>query len=101
MEADMDLGERLKTRRAELKLSQKQLALSLGVTQGAVAQFESGARSPSLELLARLADRLRVSTDYLIRGEEPGHVDVSPLNAGDRRLVKRLAEYLLWERKKA
>lgn len=97
----MTLAERLKRRRQELRLSQKQLALALGITQGSVAQMESGRRSPSLELLPRLAERLRVSTDYLIKGEEPGSVDVSALNAGDRRLVRRLAEYLLWERKKS
>src|SRR5687767_12756793 len=100
-QAMMSLAERVKARRTELKLSQKQLALALGITQGAVAQMEAGIRSPSLELLPRLAERLRVSTDYLVKGEEPGSVSVAALNAADRRLVRRLAEYLLWEQKKS
>ncbi len=90
----MSLGRRIKRRRTELKLSQKALAQALGVTQGAVAQMELGLRSPSLELLPRLAGALRVSMEYLLRGETAATVDVSSLNAGDRRLVRRFAAFL-------
>lgn len=93
----MSLGQRIKRRRAELKLSQKALAQALGVTQGAVAQMELGLRSPSLELLPRLAGTLRVSVEYLLRGEAAATVDVGALNAADRRLVRRFAAFLRWE----
>jgi len=47
-------------------LTQAQLAARAGVTQGAVAQIESGARQGSVELLRKLAAALNVDLDDLV-----------------------------------
>ena len=51
-------------------LTQAQLAERAGVTQGAVAQIESGKRRGSVDLLRKLAAALEVDVDDLIFGEE-------------------------------
>ena len=50
-------------------LTQAQLAERAGVTQGAVAQIESGKRRGSIDLLRKLADALGVDVDDLIWDE--------------------------------
>ena len=50
-------------------LTQAQLAERAGVTQGAVAQIESGKRRGSVDLLRKLAAALEVDVDDLIWGE--------------------------------
>ena len=57
-------AEKIKEVRVALGLTQEQFALRLGVSQGAVALWESGSREPSgsakilLEMLALEADRV-------------------------------------------
>jgi len=52
------LGERVKSRREGLGLTQRSLAEKLDVEASHVAFIESGRRKPSLKLVARLADIL-------------------------------------------
>lgn len=47
-------------------LSQDQLAKMIGVTQGAVAQWENGLTHPSFEVLPKLSAALGVTVDELI-----------------------------------
>jgi tellurite methyltransferase len=47
-------------------LTQEQLAKLVGVTQGAVAQWENGQTHPSFPVLPRLAAALGVTVDELI-----------------------------------
>lgn len=50
-------------------LTQEQLAKMLGVTQGAVAQWENGLTHPAFNMLPRLAAALGVTVDELIGKE--------------------------------
>jgi len=58
--------ERLRTAREFRELSQGELGLRAGLQASAVSHFETGTRKPSFDNLKRLADALRVSTDYLL-----------------------------------
>src|ERR1700757_5548457 len=60
------LGEFLKTRREALGLTQRSLAQKIGVEASHVAFIESGRRKPSLNLVARMADTLRVDRQELL-----------------------------------
>jgi len=66
----MGIGDRIKARREELELTQLQLALALDVTPQHISVIEKEKRSPSLESLAKLAQELGVTTDYLITGKQ-------------------------------
>lgn len=64
------IGERIKNRRKELKMSQTELAKMVGLQPPAISQYESGARRPSYEALRKLAFALTTTTEYLMNGEQ-------------------------------
>lgn len=54
---------RIKDLREAKGLTQEQVAQKLGVTQGTIAHWESGARTPTLTNMVKIADVLGVSLD--------------------------------------
>jgi transcriptional regulator with XRE-family HTH domain len=83
---NMGLGERIKARREELGLTQLQLARALGVTPQHVSIIEKNKRAPSLDSLAKLAQEMGVTTDYLITGKESVVSDVISVIKADTGL---------------
>lgn len=64
--------ERLKHARELRGLNQSDLAAKTGLQASAISHFETGTRKPSFDNLRRLADKLEVTTDYLLgRVDEP------------------------------
>jgi len=62
------IGDRIRQRRLELGLSQRELA-SEGVTYAYISRLETNARRPSIRALRQLAPRLGVSVHWLETGE--------------------------------
>lgn len=58
-------GERLKELRTESNLSQKNLALKLGIGKSIISGWELGQNEPTLSKLIAIADFFDVSIDYL------------------------------------
>lgn len=52
-------------------ITQEQLAKMLGITQGAVAQWENGLTHPSFDMLPKVAEALGMTVDELI-GKKAG-----------------------------
>ena len=50
-------------------LGQTELAEALGMDQSTLNKIENGKRPPSVFNIIALANRLRISTDYLLRGQ--------------------------------
>jgi len=50
-------------------MTQEELAKSVGITQGAVSQWELGLTHPSIKYLKLLANALDITLDELIDGE--------------------------------
>ena len=67
----MTLGEKLQTLRKQSGLSQEALAQKVAVTRQTISKWELNQSTPDLALLAQLSDLFHVSTDYLIRDEQP------------------------------
>ena len=64
-----DFGARLRKLRRDKEMSQADLAKYLGVVASAVGKYERLPDSyPSVEVLLKIADYFKVSTDYLLRG---------------------------------
>lgn len=59
-------AERLQEVRLQRKLTQKELAEHLKMTERSYQHYEGGTRRPNFEVLVALADFLDVSTDYLL-----------------------------------
>jgi transcriptional regulator with XRE-family HTH domain len=87
-------GERLQKLRTENKLTQKQLAVQLGLAVSAVSSYESGNRYPTYPTLIKLARLFHVSTDYLLGLDTARQLDISDLDAEATELIVQLAERL-------
>ena len=66
----MTIGERIKLKREELGLTQRALSEKLYVKRETVNQWESGTRQIKGDDIARLADALDTTCDYILRGVE-------------------------------
>lgn len=62
------LGARIRQARKAHGVSQADLALAIGVSQPAIASWESGIHDPRREVLGRVADALEVPFDWLAAG---------------------------------
>jgi transcriptional regulator with XRE-family HTH domain len=62
------VGDRIRQRRLQLGLSQRQLAQQ-GVTYAYISRIEGNARRPSVRVLRKLAPKLEVSVHWLETGE--------------------------------
>ncbi len=64
-----DIGTRIKRVRQNKRITQKELAAEMGISQTAIALWESGNRQLSLSALDEIAHYLDVSASYLMYGE--------------------------------
>lgn len=96
--------ERLKKLRKERKLTQKDIATFLDISQPAYQQFESGKKKMNLETMEKLADFFNVSTDYLLGKTDFPDLDLevdidnaidnsvaydgTPITDNDREIIK-------------
>lgn len=68
----MELSESLKRFRKTKKITQKQAALSAGVSERVYQSYEYGKVIPTVTILISLADSFNVSLDYLVgRSDDP------------------------------
>lgn len=65
----MSFGERLKERRKQLGITQVELANMLGITKGAIGNYESELSSPKAEILYRVFDVLQCDANFLFQDE--------------------------------
>lgn len=64
---------RIHVHRAEMRITQQQLADAVGVTRGTIIAIEKGNYNPSLDLAFRLARFFNTDIDSLFRIEEDSH----------------------------
>lgn len=63
----MTIGEKIKHRRQELKLTQEELAKKLGVTKSAVCRIERGFEpNPTTDRIKKYAEALDCSISYMM-----------------------------------
>ena len=62
----------LKEMRKRKKYSQLKVAMDLAISREALSYYETGKRSPDVEMLVKLSRYFNVSIDYLIFGENFG-----------------------------
>lgn len=60
------IGERIIKLRNELDLNQKELAKKAGITEASLSRYENNIREPKGEIIAKIAESLGCSTDYLL-----------------------------------
>ncbi|MDR2368883.1 MAG: helix-turn-helix domain-containing protein [Deltaproteobacteria bacterium] len=67
-------AERLRQVRKSAGLTGAKLAKAFGMQKSAIANLESGGRSPAVDTLYKLAITLNVSSDFLLGLPSPPHV---------------------------
>ena len=95
---DQHVGERIRARRAELGLTQEQLAQALQVSYQQVQKYETGANRISAGRIFEIARKLGVDVSYFFEGlglDDPG--EQPPLEHGGRQrsaieLVRKFAQ---------
>jgi len=89
------IGTRIKAARDKIEISQKKLAENVGISPAAINQFEKGEKKPSSEVLARIANELGVSNDYLLgASDEENSINVSVAFRGFKELSKKDRELI-------
>ena len=88
----------IKSIREKKRISQKQLAAAIGTSQSAIAEYESGQKTPKLETLSRIAAALDTSVLSLLPSEiSEGSIIPSP---EDRELLEAVSDLNTAGRKK-
>ena len=62
----MEIGKIISQLRNDKGLNQRELAIHLGVSNGAIGMWETGKRQPDLETIKKIASFFNVSVDYLL-----------------------------------
>lgn len=91
----MSLGARIRQRRQALGLTQRELAEALGLTPQHISVVEQDKRTPSLSSLAKMAEELGVSVDFLITGKEGVVTNLIPAIKADKRLNLKTKKALI------
>ena len=83
---DQHVGERIRARRAELGLTQEQLAEALKVSYQQIQKYETGANRISAGRLFELARKLGVDVSYFFEGQPlEAPTEAVPLEHGGRQ----------------
>lgn len=96
--------ERLTQARVLAEMSKAELADDLGVSAAAIGQYETGATKPRADLIAKLAETLKVPPQFFATGRPQGRLDTAEAHfrslrstrAKDRAKAATHAEQL-WE----
>lgn len=66
----MDLGNRIKTEREKLNMSQDDLAKKMDISRQAISKWETGSSYPDIEKILRLSEIFNLSLDELVKGDK-------------------------------
>lgn len=81
-----DFGRKLQSLLLENKISQRQLATKIGVTEAAVSRYINNLQMPRPDILSEIATVLNTTTDYLL-GKE-----ITPYNLKNMEKYNKLIE---------
>ncbi len=90
----VEFGKRLRQLRKDRYLTQAQLAELIGVSSAMISCYELSDRTPSPEILRKLAATLHVTSDYLLGIERGTVLDASGLDEQDCQVVQMMIERL-------
>lgn len=85
----MSIGSRIKERREELGITQTELAKRLGVSKGAIGNYETDANSPRASTMYKIFEILQCDANYLYQDEIGERETIVP-PASDRKLLSLL-----------
>lgn len=81
----MDIGYRIQAARQMLGLTRTELTKLAGISGGLLTNIEQGRNTPRVDTIAKIAEALHVSINWLIYGNHPPKAD--------RELMTKLVLY--------
>lgn len=91
--SDKEIGKRIAKKRREKGISQEKLAMLTNSSQGLIAKVETGTRKIQVDLLILIADVLETDCDYLLRGIETEHLQISTATGLSESAIAKLCDY--------
>ncbi|MBS4535178.1 helix-turn-helix transcriptional regulator [Clostridium sp. D2Q-14] len=67
------IGDRIKSRRIELNMTQKELSEKAQITEATLSRYENNLREPKAEIIINIAKALNTSTDKLMGVSSPSN----------------------------
>ena len=89
------INERIKQLRQARSMTQVELASGLGVSKQCVSNWENDYIQPSIEMLIKLSEFFKLSTDYLLGRDDGLNVNVSGLTEKEVAHIRMLVDDLL------
>jgi transcriptional regulator with XRE-family HTH domain len=86
MSSEDAVGKRIRDCRESKKISQSELAKLVGLSPAAIWNWESKGRVPRRKTLARVADALKVSEEYLSEGSESAELLATDVSTDTSRV---------------
>ena len=80
----------------EQNISQKDLAITIGVTEASMSRYVNGNRMPKTEILANIATALKTTSDYLLGVEKENEIEFPRI----KRLLARNSGNMTLEQKR-
>ena len=88
------LADKIKYLREEKKITQADLAKTLGITRSSVNAWEMGISVPSTQYIVELANIFKVSTDFLLGRNTSANISTEGLSDSDIKLIYGIIEHL-------
>lgn len=76
----MIFSEKVRILRNRMGLSQESLAFKLDVSRQTISKWELGVSYPEIDKLIELSEYFKVSIDYLLKGNDSGHISAQSLD---------------------
>ncbi len=89
-----DRGMRLKKLREKQHLSQKEVADRLGLTRATISTYERNTKTPSVEILVKIALLYRSSVDYILGLEDRTSIFIDDLEKEEQDTISKMVEIL-------
>ncbi len=89
-----DRGLRLKALREKRRLTQQAAADRLGITRATVSAYETNTKTPSVDMLIKLAVLYHSSVDYILGLENRTSISIDDLQDSQQETVIKLIELL-------
>ena len=71
----MNTGKRIRYLRTINNITSKELSKALKVSESSISLYENGKRKPTIDIIVKIADYFKVSTDFLLCVAESSHTE--------------------------
>lgn len=80
MKNDLEIGNRIRNIREELKYSRETFSEAINISESFLSQIERGEKSISLKTLMAISSYSGFSTDYILFGDESNNSTIKKIN---------------------